>query len=121
MRIINLIWLATGIAIIIWSVSEVWQIGHNSYLGVSSGAFKATLIGAGFSLICIIGALALMLKKAWGKIILLTVATISFLYAVAYLLMGGFEDTGRVYASIVAGIFLLSIVTIVMLLKKWKT
>jgi len=120
MRILSLIWLVTGIALMISSGIELWQIGHNSYLGVNSGAFKSTLIASGFSFLCTTGALGLMLKKTWGKIIFLAIAIISFLYSVAYFVMGGFEDTGRFYAIIVAGISLLSIVTIVMLLKKWK-
>ena len=120
MRIINLIWLATGIALIIWSVIELWQIGHNSYLGVSSGAFKSTLIGAGFSLICIIGALSLLFRKAWGRVIILIAAIFSIIYAVGYLLLGGVEDTGRIYIFNVAALFLLSIATIIVLVKNWR-
>jgi len=107
------IWLATGIALFIWFVVKLWQVGHNSYFGVNSGAFKATLIAAGFSFQFIIGALGLMLKKTWGKIIITGVAGLTVLY----LLTGGLFDGGIVYAIIVTGLSLLSIITIVMVLK----
>jgi len=120
MKIISIVWLATGIALMAWSIAELWQIGHNSYLGVNSGAFKSMLISSGFSLVCIIGALGLMVKKAWGQIIILIAAILSIIYAVGYLLSGGIEDTGRIYIFNVAALFLLSIATIIVLVKNWR-
>ena len=120
MRIVSLVWLFTGIALMIWSVIGLWQVGHNSSLGVNSGAFQATVIAAGFSVLCIIGSLGLMLKKAWGRKLMLWTASISLLYAVAYLCFGGIEATGRLYEIIVTGLSLLSIATIIILLRKQK-
>lgn len=120
MKIVSIIWSATGFALMVWSVVELWQIGHNSYLGVNSGAFKSTLISSGFSLVCIIGALGLMFNKAWGRVIILIVAILSIVYAVGYLLLGGIEDTGGIYIFNVAALFLLSIATIIVLVKNWR-
>jgi|GEM_PF-3435304 len=120
MKKIIIIWMVAGIALLIWSAVELWKIGHNSYLGINSGAFKSNLIAVGFSLLCIIGSTGLRFKKNWGRIIILLVACISLLYAVAYLLMGGFEDTGPIYAGVVAGLFLLSIATLAIATRKKK-
>ena len=115
MKILSLTWLAAGAALIIWFAIELWQVGYDVYFGVHSGAFKAILIAMGFSSLCIIGALGLMLKRAWGRIIIIIVAIIS----VFYLLTGGLHDGGVVYAIMVIALSLLSIVSIVMLLKEW--
>jgi len=59
-----------------------------------------------------------MFKKAWGKILLLLAAGISFLYSVQYILFGDIEITGGNHALIVAWLTILSIVTIIVLLRK---
>lgn len=118
MKTIIIVWFVAGLALLIWSANELWQIGNNEYLGINSGAFKATLLGLCFSALCIIGASGLKIKKTWGRLIILSVACLSLFYSAAYLLMGGFEDTGPIYAIAVLGVFLLSISSIVILRKK---
>ena len=113
MRILNKIWLVSGVALFLWFLLELWQVGHDSYLGVSSGAFKAQSIAVGYSFLCIVGALGLIKKSAWGKKLILGLACITVLYV----LTGGLADGGVVYAVIAAILAGLSIATIVILLK----
>lgn len=118
MKIVSSIWFISGIALMIWSVVALWRIGNNSYLGVYSGAFKATLISLGFSTLCIFGSAGLMFKKNWGRILILLASSIVLLYTAAYLLLGGFEDTGIIYAVIVAALVFLSISSLIIVSKK---
>ncbi len=120
-RIVSLIWLLAGIALMILSAIELCQIGHNSYLGINSGVFKATLIAVGFSSLYILSSTGLMFNKNWGRILILLSASISLLYAAAYLLMGGFGDTGLIYVVIVSGLSLLSISTFAIFARKRKS
>ena len=113
--------MLAGIGLMMWSVIELWRIGHNSYLGIHSGAFKATLIALGFSCFCIFGSAGSILRTNWGRIIILSVATMTLLYAVAYLLLGGFEDAGPIYAAGVFGLLLVSIVTFAVLVRRKNT
>ena len=114
------IWFLAGTALILWSALELWQIGNNSYLGTNSGAFKVTLISLTYSLLCILGSIGLMNNKNWGRIMIILVSSISILYAMAYLLMGGFEDTGLIYLIDIAGLLILSVLSMTILLKKEK-
>ena len=100
-----------------WSAIELWQIATNSYLGVHSGAFKATLISLIFSCLCVLGATGFMRNMNWGRILLLLVSSIMLLYSAAYIFMGGFEDTGRIYAIIVACLCFFSVSSILLLRK----
>lgn len=117
-RIIGLSWLIAGVMLLIWAGFELWEIGHNIYLGAGSGAFKATLECLAFSVLCILGATGLSQRKRWGRILIILTAIIVFLYAAAYLFMGGFEDTGTTYAAIVTGLFLLSLWTFLVLARR---
>lgn len=119
-KTVSLIWLFAGIALIIWSAIELFKIGNNPYLGTNSGAFKSTLIGLTFGVICVLGSKGLMKKTNWGRILILVSASIVFLYGVSYLLMGGFEDTGIIYAVVVSALFLFSIFTVAVLARKKK-
>jgi len=112
--------LFVGIALMLWSVNELWQIGTNSYLGLGSGAFKVTLISVSYSLLCIVGSLGLLFKKIWGKIIILSAAGISVLYTVTYFLMGGFNYTGPIYAVNVSGLSVLSVATFIIIGRKTR-
>jgi hypothetical protein len=113
---VSLIWLPTGIALMVLSVIDFLLVLALS--GINDGGFSETLISAGFSILCIMGSLCLMFKKAWGKILLLLAAGISFLYSVQYILFGDIEITGGNHALIVAWLTILSIVTIIVLLRK---
>ncbi len=118
MKRISIIWFAVAIVLLVWSLIGLWEIAHNPHSGINNSTFKATLLGVGFSSLCIIGSVGLMLKKNWGRIIIILSASLSLLYAVAYLLMGGYDDTGPIYASAVAGILLLSFASFVILAKR---
>lgn len=120
MKTISLCWLLAGIALMIWSTIELWKIGNNIYLGIGSGAFQATLESLTFGCICILGASGLMKKKQWGRILIILTSSLMMLYSAAYLLMGGFEDTGPIYAVAVFGLFLLSIATFAIAARKNK-
>ena len=116
MRKLSLIWLATGGGLFMWFVIKLWQISHNSYLGLNSGAFKMTAIAAGLSLLLIIGAIGLFLKKLWGKIIIVILSIVLLLY----ILTGGLLDGGILYGINLTGVSVLSVVTIVAIFKKQK-
>jgi hypothetical protein len=120
MRTISSSWLFSGVALMIWSTIELWQIGNNLYLGIGSGAFQTTLESLAVSCTCILGAYGLMKRKQWGRILIILTSSLMTLYAAAYLLMGGFEDTGPIYAVAVFGLFLLSIVTFAIAARKNK-
>ena len=77
-KTVSLIWLFAGIALIIWSAIELFKIGNNPYLGTNSGAFKSTLIGLTFGVICVLGSKGLMKKTNWGRILILVSASIVF-------------------------------------------
>ena len=119
-RIVSLTWLLAGLALLLWSVIELWRIAHNTYLGINSGAFKATLESLTFSAICILGSAGLMNNKKWGRILIILTSTVTLLYAAAYLVLGGIEDTGLIYAVTVAGLFLLSVVSLFILARRKK-
>ncbi len=118
MKKISIIWLVAGGALLIWTVIGLWQIGNNKYLGISSGAFVATLLGLCFCVLCVVGARGLMVKKTWGRKIIVAISYISVIYSAVYLLGGGFEDTSSLYAIAVLGLLLLGIISLVMTRKK---
>ncbi len=45
-------------------------------------------------------------------------ASIAVLYGVPYFLMGGYEDTGPIYAVVVAGIFIFGIAMLAILARR---
>lgn len=120
MKILSPFWLLAGSALTIWSVIELWQIGNNKYLGINSGAFEATLIALGFGCASIVGTIGLLLKTNWGRMLILFSSGLSLIYAAAYLLLGGFEDTGPIYAVAVSSLVLLSIASFAILGRKEK-
>jgi hypothetical protein len=117
-KIIGIIWLTVATALLIGSAIALWNTSHNTYWGINSGAFKATLIGTGYSILCLAGSIGLRMRKNWGRIILLFGASLWVLYSAAYLFMGGYDDTGPIYAAAVSGMFILSIASLVMLARK---
>lgn len=110
--------MLVAVALVIWSSIELWRIGHN--MGIHNGPFRSTIFGLAFGCISIAGTVGTLLKANWGRIFILFLSALSALYAVAYLLLGGFEDTGLLYAIAVSGLFLLSIATLAILGKKDK-
>lgn len=116
MKKIGIIWLVAGAALLIWCLIGMWQIWTN--LGINSGPFLATLIGLCFSILCVIGARGLILKKTWGRKIIISVSCVSVFYSAVFLLGGGFEDTSRIYAIAVLALFLLGIINLVIIRKE---
>jgi hypothetical protein len=112
MKILCLIWLLTGIALMIWSVSELWRIEHNVYLGAHKGFFKSSLAGCIFGALCIAGPIVLMKKTTTGQTLLTLSALLGLLYGLFYFFTGGFKDTGIIYAAVIFALTLLSFITI---------
>lgn len=110
-KVVAMIWLIAGIALLIQATIALWRIAKNPYTGLHSGAFKAALIVIGFSLLCILGSIGSLLKQNWGQILVYVSAIIILVYAASYVLLGGYDDTGPFYAFIVAGFTILSLAT----------
>jgi hypothetical protein len=111
-RAIGSAWLGVGLVLLSWSIvglCQWWQTASRF-----SGPRNAMLIFAGAAAAAVLGGILTLCRKSMGKVVLLVLSALVFLYAAAYLLMGGFDDTGGVYLLCVVSLTFLSLVTVLL-------
>ena len=110
-KIIVTLWLIEGVLLFAWGIMELWKIYRIS--GASNGAFGATLISQAFSTVIIVCAVNAVRRKRSANQLLMGTYALTLLYAVLYILFGGFEDNRLVYSACVAMFTLTSLAGII--------
>jgi uncharacterized membrane protein HdeD (DUF308 family) len=126
LRVVGTLWLLVGVLLILdlrRDRNESLEFDESlSHWDTKTSALPKTYImGLTFATSCIVGALAVLRKRAWGRLIVLGDSFLIILYGVAYLLFHGPEDTSRAYAGIVGALVLLSAYSVFLLGFKGRT
>lgn len=109
-RVIGSIWVLVGLLLLSWSALGLYQWLQTA--GRFPGPRNAILIFIGAAGAALLGGILTLRKSSMGRVVLVALSALVLLYAVAYLLMGGFDDTGGAYLLCVVSLSVLSLVTV---------
>jgi hypothetical protein len=110
-NVICSLWLITGLSLGAWCVRGSVNARFRSVV-------EANLIGVGFAVFVLVGALLGLMNRRGGTLLLKGVAGLAILYAVVFVLLEGFQDRGSLYAVSVAALAALAVATFVVLRPK---
>ena len=102
------IWLIVGSALALFSVIDGFRAMGDSRRGEA----QAAALGLMFSAVVVLGAVQSKRGRRSGPPVLHVASVLVLLYAAAYFLFGGVEDTGWGYASLVGALLALSFITL---------
>lgn len=110
-------WLVSGVGIACYVAYSFIKLANSPYFRVSSGAFKATCIGAVFAFIVCYAGAALIANLRGKKFLTITVSVLAFIYGLMFFFLGGVHDRPVSYAMVVLVLTVLPILSVVALAK----
>ena len=111
-RSIGAIWLVVGVALLVWSFRALHSWTQSEYR--FSGALSAVLIFASFAVVAVVGGALAAWRVRGGRAVLVVLSAATILYSASYILFGGFDDTGVIYALCVLALLVFAIATILL-------
>jgi hypothetical protein len=109
-RVLSTVWLCAGAALFLWTMVELLEGWESEYR--SPRATTASLMFVAFALAAVAGGVLGVGGKRHAAPILITLSWLGLLYATAYVLFGGFDDTGVSYALCVLALVLVCLATL---------
>ena len=105
-KVVCSLWLITGLSLGTWCVEAIATARYRNVV-------VASLMGLAFAVFAALGAALSFMGRRGGPLLLKGVAALAILYALTFVLFGGFADRGLLYAVIVAALAVLAIATFI--------
>jgi hypothetical protein len=106
------VWTLAAVLLLVWSVRALYAWSRSTHH--FSGPRNALLILLGAAAAAGVGGLLTLAGRSSGRLVLLVLSLLTLLYVAAYLLMGGFDDTGTTYALRVLAFGAISLATLLL-------
>lgn len=94
LRVVGILWFMTGFVL---GIDSAWELGTMSH---SSSASGSVLLVSAFSVLAMAAGIMLSRMPRLGHILTFSTSTLTILYAMSWLFMGGVEDAGSYWPAI---------------------
>jgi hypothetical protein len=116
--LIKYAWILTASAIMVASIVSTYRMISSEYSSMFGSEITLNAIVFAIGLACFSAAVNLAKDKAWARRIIKTSSWLILVYTIIYILFGGFDDTGWVYAIGLIGALMLAIFSLLILRSK---
>src|SRR5262245_66452658 len=114
-QLIKYTWILAAATIMVGCVISTYRMVNSEYSSMFGGDITLNAILFAIALAVLFAALKLANHTAWARRIIKAVSWLFLTYAIVYILFGGFDDTGWIYALCSMSALILAILSLVML------
>ncbi|MCI0612466.1 hypothetical protein L0244_05710, partial [bacterium] len=108
-QLISYAWIFTAVAMIVGCTLNTYGMIKSEYSSMFSGEITLNAIVFAIALGCFFATFKLAKDKVWARRIIKAVSWLFLVYTIIYVLFGGYDDTGWIYALCVIGALILAI------------
>lgn len=111
-RAIGFVWLVAGASLMAWAGLGLYRWSQS--IERFSSRRDAALIFLVFAMVAVVGGLLAVLRRRAGRPVLVVASWLSLVYSASYFLMGGIDDTSKLYLVAVLVAAVLSVTTLIL-------